>query len=517
MVDIQSLRTNIKHANAQKPVLSLQTGQLITGKVLKHFPDQLASISIRGMTVMAKLETPVAAGSSYWFLVQQGNMLPTLKIMQPDSDNALLKTDDFAQGKWTSSNEAAMLLRSMRESAIPFTSKQLEEGVSLLKQFGSKELPIIGRMIQEQLPLTPSVLQAIRSIDGTEGLSKTLSTLIQAQNRNGEGEALHSIQNLLQRAQGPDVSSPINEVLRIIIDSTSDQELKQAAVRILSRLGWPDITNTTQPDELMEQWRARSGPSLTPDFKQLLLHTNDQRTLMERWPSVVTQQLLPKEREVMQAAIKHSVSDTVLSEGKPIPFAKQLQQIIQLTGYQHEADITAGKQSTSTLKAALGQLLSEAASPEVRALAESALHKITGYQIQSLQSDSLVHLVAQFPLKLGEYQTDMTLQYQGKKKEDGNVDPNHCKLLFFLTLEHLRETMVEVTIQQRIAHVSITTNQEKPVMLMSLLEPVLKASLHKADYQLSTISWTMWSDNKKMTRSPQPSTQMDYQGLDIRI
>lgn len=518
MYSIQSLFGSHSKQQPQQQVLSLNPGQLLTGKVLKHYPDQLASVHIRGMTVMAKLETPVAAGSSYWFLVEQGKNLPTLKIVQPEANQSLLKADVFADAKWAARPEANQLLQHMRAAGVPFSTTQLEEGVQLIRQlpsFDRSGFPIIARMIQEQLPLSPIVYHAVHSLNQPESLSNSLSGLLKANVGNGEGEAIQTLQTLLQKAQGPVVRSPLNEVLRILTDPSSSNETKQASVQLLARLGWPQVSFSTDPNQLINSLQTLNRAHPT-DLTQLLTQPQ-QRSLAEQWPAVIKQNLTPLEKDIVQKVLIQTVSQSVNVEASTIPFAKQLQQLIQLTGYQHEADMLAGKQEPPTIKAALLQLLQDSASPEVRTLAESALHKITGHQLQSVQTDSMVNLLLQFPLKLGDVQSDLTLQFQGKKQNDGSIDPGHCKLLFLLSLEHLKETMIEVTIQKRVAKVTITNHQEKPTYLLSLLEPHLRERLEDGNYQLSSLSWQQWTKDTESKQLKIESFQNDAQRMDIRI
>lgn len=159
----------------RESLLSLKPGQLFSGKILKHYPDQLAALSIRGTTVVAKLETMVNAGSSYWFLVKEGKGMPNLQVVQ--SDHTALKTETLGVNstKLAPSKEGQVLLQDLKLTGTPFTRDQLKEGAQLLKdstvarQMG---LDTIRTMIQQQLPLTKGVFQSLATLAQSPHLSE---------------------------------------------------------------------------------------------------------------------------------------------------------------------------------------------------------------------------------------------------------------------------------------------------------------------------------------------------------
>lgn len=69
-------------------------------------------------------------------------------------------------------------------------------------------------------------------------------------------------------------------------------------------------------------------------------------------------------------------------------------------------------------------------------------------------------------------------------KENGKIDANYARVLFYLNMEALEETMVDMQVQNRIITIHLYNNQPQ---LENLAEP-LKAVL-KRDYQIKTISY----------------------------
>src|SRR5699024_10500318 len=76
--------------------------------------------------------------------------------------------------------------------------------------------------------------------------------------------------------------------------------------------------------------------------------------------------------------------------------------------------------------------------------------------------------------------SDITLRWEGKRKKNGRFDPDVCRILFYLQLEHLRETIVDVNIQNRLISIYIFNDSFRLSGLMEQLEPMLREKLKEA-------------------------------------
>lgn len=70
-----------------------------------------------------------------------------------------------------------------------------------------------------------------------------------------------------------------------------------------------------------------------------------------------------------------------------------------------------------TLKPLLLKLLNEQNPASVKELAEQILNRITAQQVFSQETGPLQNLLLTLPLNLGSSQTDLTLQWSGRKKK----------------------------------------------------------------------------------------------------
>ena len=62
-------------------------------------------------------------------------------------------------------------------------------------------------------------------------------------------------------------------------------------------------------------------------------------------------------------------------------------------------------------------------------------------------------------MNIGNYETDVTLQWSGRKRKDGSIDPDYCRILFYLDLEQLKETVIDMQVQNRVIKISVLNEQ----------------------------------------------------------
>ncbi|MBO0961701.1 hypothetical protein J1P26_18515 [Neobacillus sp. MM2021_6] len=119
---------------------------------------------------------------------------------------------------------------------------------------------------------------------------------------------------------------------------------------------------------------------------------------------------------------------------------------------------------------------------------EPLLHRLTGLQLISQDlTGPMQQLVMQFPLTLNERQTDVTIQWKGHKTKNGQIDSDHCRILFYLDLESLKETVIDMQVQNRVVHICVINNSDELALLIPTLTPTLKEKLEHVGYKLSFI------------------------------
>ncbi|MBB5354902.1 hypothetical protein HNR43_000861 [Anoxybacillus mongoliensis] len=160
------------------------------------------------------------------------------------------------------------------------------------------------------------------------------------------------------------------------------------------------------------------------------------------------------------------------------------------------------------------QKAAEEATGELKTEITSLLDRMKAYQFLSTNDHSLQHIFTQFPLLIGTHATDVTIQWRGKQRENGKMDTDYCRILFYLTMATLKETIVDVHIQQRIVHISIINDTPHVELYASALEPSLKEKLAEHGYTLSAVS-VKPPMNKRSKRLP--VEPFSYKGVDYRV
>lgn len=182
---------------------------------------------------------------------------------------------------------------------------------------------------------------------------------------------------------------------------------------------------------------------------------------------------------------------------------EQIHQLLEETMKQHDEWLV------------LLQSAAEEATGELKEEIISLLERIKAYQLLSTSDTPLQHIFIQFPLLIGTHATDVTIQWRGKQRENGKIDPDYCRILFYLTMATLKETVVDVHIQQRIVHMIIMNDTPHVALYVSALEPSLKEKLAQHGYTLSAVHV---KPSKRTTSSKRLLVEpFSYKGVDYRV
>ena len=172
------------------------------------------------------------------------------------------------------------------------------------------------------------------------------------------------------------------------------------------------------------------------------------------------------------------------------------------------------------LKPLLLDFVKENPSGPVTEIAKKVLHKITGIQLLAQESGPIQQFVVQVPIMLQHKAVDLTMQWSGRKKENGQIDPAYCRILFYLELENLHDTIVDMQVQNRIMTISVINENNHLKQLASPFIEQLKADLKSINFTLSAVHFTEPSKSVlkqgKQQRSPY-FTSSQYSGVDLRI
>ena len=171
---------------------------------------------------------------------------------------------------------------------------------------------------------------------------------------------------------------------------------------------------------------------------------------------------------------------------------------------------------SETLKPQLLALLQDPSiSMPMKEVADTIITRMNGLQILSGENGPQHQLLMQVPLDFLGKKMDATLQWNGRMKEDGKIDSNYARVMFYLDLNALKETVIDMQVQNRVVTVTIFNENDALQAVAEPFKEALKDGLQALDYQLSGVF--MKPFEKQPILGLDRQHQVPTQGVDIKI
>lgn len=440
--------------STQLKLLSIQPGQVITGKILKLFPNNMAALQVGAQKIAAQLEAPLEAGKLYWFQVLpgEGEGKPRLKVLvhAQDSKQEIPHTALLKQLSLPLTEENQSIIRFLLKEQLPVNKEIFQLTGELTKDTGLKsiEMEALKLLINKQLPLTKASFDAVVSTlndDSFSQLVKTLTTLLHQNSYTESGEKLLTF-------------------------------LENMSRQVAQRSDQPEV-----------QINSIDGPRGA--------NVNAEQSFAER-PTFV---------QYLKEMMKH------------MGFSYE-QELVHF--FQH--DQVEREINRDALKPLLLDFLQDDPVGIVRETAEKILNKITGIQLFGTESGPLQQLALQIPIMIGQKTVDLTMQWSGKKQENGQIDPAYCRILFYIELLYLEETIVDMQVQNRVIRLQVINEHTQLKELAAPFIEGLKENLELMNFSLSAVQFTRPSESASKYSAKQNAASLfnkgqHYSGVDIKI
>ena len=602
----------------QVKTAEFRPGQIINGKILKLYPDQVAEVQVGNQKMIAKLETPLSANERYWFQVQPGEGKIHLKVIgsgsedkvQPGSMSKIL--GEFAMQP---TKENLELVRFFIKEQLPVNRELLKQAAEWLSMADSRSAgqDAIKLILTRGFPVTKAAFDALYTTTKEQSLvqlmDKLEKTLDTAWNSAAGANLKKLLNEMLPSSKIMNSEAAVNNLAAIWLKREGQES--QVALDLLKQFG--AITSKSTESNLLQQMlvRLQSLSAIGDEFPEGLNFAKNIITLIGNGDNSTARQMISnlipektflanelaeslkllfyrtsgKEAEAKQGlqAFKQLISmvsdgeslsvlmgekDTwrqagvdllkvagqpqsgnltglhtqLLSEAvakaeQPAPLQEtgtalltdtRIKQFLSALGLSYEQQLSEvlkdgeiGKaQLSETLKSLVLRLLNENPPPAVKEAAELVLNKLTGFQLLSQEAGPIQQLVVQIPFMLGGKTNELTMQWSGKKTEDGKIDADFCRVLFYLKLEHLDDVIVDMQVQNRIMSVQIFNENPTLRKMAEEMTPLLKLKLAEIDYHLSSVHFHV--PGQSQTGRNQRSLanlygQKEYSGVDIKI
>ncbi|KXZ14932.1 glycosyl transferase [Bacillus nakamurai] len=511
--------------------------RLLLGKVLRLLGDQSALIQIGSQTIQGKLETEIRPQAYYWFSYekQPAEKMGRLQVVDQFEDSP--KTVQDAAGRLLNALSIKPAPASLHiagafmKNKLPMTENNLKAAIRWAESLPPAELKkaadTVVFALKRELPVHPEVLSGIHAVKYPVPTRRLLTRLLQAINQapqsgkellrlkeavtdvlNAETD-LHAERLLKKLASAADMSLPeagqpeegeltaekkpfpVRETSGNVKTPADSQSDKPAAPNVRTEIEIPK----REAKQLLEKLLVSAEKNENQPVKETanMIKTLFLQEKTGKAPSVLhTAQLTDEEGAVFEKAVqltelkfaeKHDVLSLLQRLKKGLGARDELSFIKSFE--QGVSPQTADKQSLKTALHAARSLQNVPQS--VKQEAEPLMHKLNGQLFIEQTHPSFTQIMLSFPLGQSAYQHDMTVFFKGQKKPDGKLDPSHCRLLFLLKLETLKETVVDCMIQQSVMTISIETDFE----LQSAIDPfvpALKEALKETGCTLSGVT-----------------------------
>ncbi|MBO0995458.1 hypothetical protein [Bacillus sp. SD088] len=206
-------------------------------------------------------------------------------------------------------------------------------------------------------------------------------------------------------------------------------------------------------------------------------------------------------------------------------FLAKMKQSLSMLGLNYEAELfhnQVNKETIGTLfKPLIVKLVQENSvlmNASIQDAAENLLLRMNGQHLLSNSNHTIQTHLYEIPIQLGSLLKDFTIQWTGRKTDNGQFDPDYCHIMFYLDLENLNSTIVNMQVQNRIVHVLIINDWHEIKAQAQSFIPILQAGLEELNYSLSGVHFkTADNRNKQMSRHPFSNHTSFDTGVDIRV
>ncbi len=377
-------------------------------------------------------------------------------------------------------------------------------------------------------------------------LQQVLQTVLQS---NAEGLPKMPLQN------GQVNQQPAQQLMELIRQMTTNLTTQTAIpFENLKAAIQSDLQmNTQQKNELMAIVnRASQAPQtnetltkLTGELNQALLrqaaqqvvaspfqHTATTESSTERLLSLIGQQQSGQMTNLMKiaessgnVAVQKMVeaAETLVSvaiDGRAMKDA--LQSVFRGLGVNYEAallgrDTDIGRLSESLKPQLLEILQQQVISPGLREATENVVMRMNGPLLQSGENGLQHQLVMQVPLEFFGKRVDTTLEWNGRMKADGKIDPDYARILFYLDLASLKETVIDMQVQNRVVSITVFNADDSLKNIGSALQKSLKEGLELSEYKLSGVFFKTFEKEEQKVVKKELSQSVEGKGVDFRI
>ena len=409
----------------------------------------------------------------------------------------------------TGSAVLARLLQSLTNSAATMNEKM--QALSMLKESG---------ILPQQATLQNwSKMNEAKAFQPIQQAGQVIQTILATKPENARQlvEQLKSwteSQNLLTNEQKQQINQlverfnqlPVSkQTLDVFAKQMQDQLLKAFTQNTADRLFTQDAHTLSMKDHLLSLFKQEAN---SPSQTEALMRNLVKNSIDSSQPFI--QQVVTQ----AEALVQNSMDSKAMEHA--------LKTVLKNLGISYEA--TLGSKSADLhmiahqLKPQLHTLLQETnIPPQMKEAAEMLMTRMNGMQLSSGENGHQHQLIMQVPLEFFGKKMDATLQWNGRMKDNGKIDANYARVLFYLQMASMQETVIDMQVQNRVVTVTVFNENSEIQSLAEPLKAALKIGLAEKNYQLSGVFIKQFDKGQTEKVDPVVEQREEQSGVDIRV
>lgn len=409
----------------------------------------------------------------------------------------------------TGSAVLARLLQSLTNSAATMNEKM--QALSMLKESG---------ILPQQATLQNwSKMNEAKAFQPIQQAGQVIQTILATKPENARQlvEQLKSwteSQNLLTNEQKQQINQLVDrfnqlpvskQTLDVFAKQMQDQLLKAFTQNTADRLFTQDAHTLSMKDHLLSLFKQEAN---SPSQNEALMRNLVKNSINSSQPFI--QQVVTQ----ADALVQNSMDSKAMEHA--------LKTVLKNLGISYEA--TLGNKSADLhmiahqLKPQLHTLLQETnIPPQMKEAAEMLMTRMNGMQLSSGENGHQHQLIMQVPLEFFGKKMDATLQWNGRMKDNGKIDANYARVLFYLQMASMQETVIDMQVQNRVVTVTVFNENSEIHSLAEPLKAALKIGLAEKNYQLSGVFIKQFDKGQTEKVGPVVEQREEQSGVDIRV
>lgn len=389
-------------------------------------------------------------------------------------------------------NEKMQALSMLKESGILPQQTTLQNWSKMNEAKAFQPIQQAGQVIQTILATKP---------ENARQLVEQLKSWTESQNLLTNGQK-QQINQLVDRFNQLPVSK---QTLDVFAKQMQDQLLKAFTQNTADRLFTQDAHTLSMKDHLLSLFKQEAN---SPSQTEALMRNLVKNSIDSSQPFI--QQVVTQ----AEALVQNSMDSKAMEHA--------LKTVLKNLGISYEA--TLGNKSADLhmiahqLKPQLHTLLQETnIPPQMKEAAEMLMTRMNGMQLSSGENGHQHQLIMQVPLEFFGKKMDATLQWNGRMKDNGKIDANYARVLFYLQMASMQETVIDMQVQNRVVTVTVFNENSEIQSLAEPLKAALKIGLAEKNYQLSGVFIKQFDKGQTEKVGPVVEQREEQSGVDIRV